>query len=102
MCFFLKYESSFKKKRLKQKIFSINNTCILVLVLPPSGLKFTFFPVPFSSMITFFFLFPLSHSCTRGGFCENWPCCTVIGEDVKLFKKILKLFLFFRFVYLKF
>lgn len=49
-----------------------------------------------------FFLFPLSHSCTRGGFCENWPCCTVIGEDVKLFKKILKLFLFSRFVYLKF
>ena len=58
MCFFLKYESSFKKKRLKHKIFSINNTCILVLVLPPSGLKFTFFPVPFSSMITFFFSFP--------------------------------------------
>lgn len=54
-----------------------------------------FFPVPFSSMITFF-LFPLSHSCTRGDFCENWPCCTVIGEDVKLFKKILKLFLLFR------
>jgi hypothetical protein len=52
------------------------------------------FPVPFSSMITFFFL-PLSHLCTRGGSWENWPCCTVIGEDVKLFKKILKLFLFF-------
>lgn len=61
----------------------------------------SFFPVPFSSMITFF-LFPLSHSCTRGGSCENWPCCTVIGEDVKLFKKILKLFLLFLFVYLKF
>lgn len=30
----------------------------MVLVLPPSGLKFTFFPVPFSSMITFFFSFP--------------------------------------------
>lgn len=52
------------------------------------------FPVPFSSMITFFSLSP-SHSCTHGGFCENWPCCTVIGEDVKPFKKILKLFLLF-------
>lgn len=38
--FFLKYESSFKKKRLKQKIFSINSTCILVLERPPSGLLF--------------------------------------------------------------
>lgn len=69
------------------------------LVLPPSGLKFTFFKYLFSSMITFVFIyFYLSHSCMcggRGGLRENWPCCTVIGEDVKLFKKILKLFLFF-------
>lgn len=41
---------------------------------------------------------PLVHTW---GFCENWPCCTVIGEDVKLFKKILKLFLLFVCVYWK-
>lgn len=54
-------------------------------------------------MITLVFIgFYLSHSCVcgaRGGSArENWPCCTVIGEDVKLFKKILKLFLFCLFV----
>lgn len=76
------------------------------LVLPPSGLKFTFVGL-FSST----FLPPWSPRCLSGftsptGACvgqrgsarENWPCCTVIGEDVKLFKKILKLFLFCLFV----
>lgn len=64
-------------------------------------------------MITFVFIyFYLSHSCMcggRGALRENWPCCTVIGEDVKLFKKILKLFFFvglffcfFFFLYFKF
>lgn len=44
-------------------------------------------------MITcFLFPLPLVHTW---GFCESWPCCTVIGEEVKLFKKILKLFLLF-------
>lgn len=78
------------------------------LVLPPSGLKFTFFfQVPFSSMITFMFIYffplPLVHMWGKEGVMrENWPCCTVIGEDVKLFKKILKLFLLFCFLYFKF
>lgn len=73
------------------------------LVLPP-GLKFTVF---FSSTFFFFFFLhdhlcvylflplPLVHVWGKGGLCDNWPCCTVIGEDVKLFKKILKLFFFF-------
>lgn len=72
------------------------------LVLP-SGLKFTvFFQVPFSSMITFVFIYVTSptRACVGdGGLHENWPCCTVIGEDVKLFKKILKLFFLCVFVF---
>lgn len=67
------------------------------LVLPPSGLTFTFsVQVPFllrDHLGVYLGLpLPLVHVWGRGGLRENWPCCTVIGEDVKLFKKILKLF----------
>lgn len=92
MCFFFKYESSFKKKRLKQKIFSINSTCILVFELPPSGLRSPCASTFILHDHLFPFPLPLVHTW---GFCESWPCCTVIGEEVKLFKKILKLFLLF-------
>lgn len=57
-----------------------------------------FFKYLFSSTVTLvvmYFTSPTRACVGKGGLCEHWLCCTLIGEDVKLVKKILKSFLFF-------
>lgn len=93
MCFFLKYESSFKKKRFKTENIFYKQYMYFGFRAPALRCAVSLFQhlyPPWSPVS-----FSLSHSLLHTwGFCESWPCCTVIGEEVKRFKKILKLFLF--------